>query len=843
MSKRGKHTSKVGRKGRKRQKPHKTPPNPALVRGGDTHTRTDHMRDPRQREALVNFAKAIGLTEREWNALSETERRRHLDVNLRKMREDEEREKVESLEDVGLEGVEGASELNESLRSWLAHAEANGLTQDEAFETLRDFMRRRLGVHPDALQPGFATWTVRERRVALVKLILEKMKTHELGMTEFWAAMEDEALDAVIDKFLHADELALTEVTRVFGRNTVEDLFRGGWLDRHPVEGIQWSVSMLERQHERERLKKAARAATDEEREDVPTHEEVGEWLGAPTHLEIEQEDGVTIRLPVIDAKQAGLWMPTPTLKRLSRIARDDEGSDYALDEATLAQLAPLGRHLVSSAAVQRRETDGHHFVSARLLLRVRDPEVPGAELEEPQEAMAELPLKQFGMLMEGMGVTQPAQKYIDDWADVGRHIPPPMRAGAHTFGETWKVLDHLGREAMRWSNLRGRPDNKSLVEDWDGLVDIATSPSTLVGIDALNRMAQAQVISLDLDVFEALPEWENLDETLLFARDVELPFETVFLDFGTVGGLAPILSIPTDKDDMPVILRGALMYRDSRHQLVIAPIGWPGDFNANRANGDAAPMGRFTSFEIAGRVTFTHEYQDDPVEWVRLKAPEGELEAVQALVPSVDLRSLIEGEGLAIPARIETVPVPHDIITTEYPEDDDRNMLAWASIVFHMAARSLSALYLLDSTVNVELVEATPNKEERRGLKRAEKRGWDAEIALQVDVRPTRYQVDEPEDENGEEKPRRIYSHAFWRRGGYAFYPLGTRLADAQAERDSTKLVNHPAKGLCRKIYRGPTIIGKYDEDGTERKPVIKTRVWKTRPPGIPRGEERDAA
>lgn len=97
--------------------------------------------------------------------------------------------------------------------------------------------------------------------------------------------------------------------------------------------------------------------------------------------------------------------------------------------------------------------------------------------------------------------------------------------------------------------------------------------------------------------------------------------------------------------------------------------------------------------------------------------------------------------------------------------------------------------------------------------------------ISKTVRIHPTRQTETRREAGGG----KREYSHAHWRRGHFAHYPLGTRMADRLAETDATKLVDHPVKGLCRKVYRPPTIVGATGPDGEEREPVAKSYVWGT--------------
>jgi hypothetical protein len=172
------------------------------------------------------------------------------------------------------------------------------------------------------------------------------------------------------------------------------------------------------------------------------------------------------------------------------------------------------------------------------------------------------------------------------------------------------------------------------------------------------------------------------------------------------------------------------------------------------------------------------------------------------------------------------------DLDTEQHPDDPFGEALikTHAKLAVIAAVRTLSVIYALDSTVNIDLAEAETSRPERREVVRRRQKGKQGEIAATVRIKPSRERAVREVDED-DERQAREYSHAFWRRGHFAFYPLGTRMADALAEHDPAKLVDHPSKGLCRKVYRPPTVIGATGPEGEDREPVVKSYVWKDAP------------
>lgn len=531
--------------------------------------------------------------------------------------------------------------------------------------------------------------------------------------------------------------------------------------------------------------------------------------------MAFDDPDAGKIELPLLGDSRAPLWLPTPTLRQFSALARE-KGEQLALSAEDLATLRPDGRHLISGASVARN-AEGHHYVRADMML---------ARLDGPQRWTVDLPLKQMGFLMEGLEAELAEETSALD--ALPRHelmgsVREPRWVGARSFPKLWTKCEKSARVALYFARY-GAVEEEPLRSE---MTEAVHHPVTLIHMDTLERLQRAQVLAVDVDVFEGAPEWASPREAWAFADDCKLPFDPLYLDLTAPGGLCPIIEAQTlasglgeelralggyelrDTTTWICALHGALLWHGADGQLVVVPVG--------RLDHDEE--GRPGTFRILGRVVFGGESPEDVPTYLRLRPSDSTLN-LSTVVPALRPESIL---GEALPGRIE--------IPTTPPSDaevaDEGQVLGIAAQVAALGAgRALSVLSMLEA-INVEIAQTTPDRDEKRMLKRAAKRDWPVRIADTVQVRPTKYDPT-PKDREGEAQ-KREFSHAFWRRGNYAYFPLGTRLADKLAEEAPTKLVNHPQKGLCRKVYRGPVIVGKVGPDGREREAVVKTRVWRS--------------
>jgi hypothetical protein len=564
--------------------------------------------------------------------------------------------------------------------------------------------------------------------------------------------------------------------------------------------------------------------------------------------------------------------LPTTTLRHFSRIARE-EGLPKALSEEALGQFATLARHIVAGTEVLATE-DGRHFIRAHLICAARKrlldspdsggygnvllvdavkdllhPGLPpvleeirqdwlasewlrqepdgtwhwnlaAREIEElvdewelrnmgePVQLDADLPLRQLGLLIEA-GQWKPLP---DDGGQM------PIHAGARSFEAIWRRQSLLA-EAVRTTGKAVNRRGADRVGTFAELMrpQIAWSARGMMAPAFLGEMRVCRTVAVDLDVAEGLPDWESVEEAWAYARDAELPFPVTYFDFTTPGGYRPKVILQSgDGTEQTLTLRAALCKKEGGF-LRIAPFAWFADAehlpDELRVRTDYDVPG-VLHFGLAPRLGDGEELED--VTHLRLTSEEG---------LSAPSQMMLTGPLLGEPGWVDLYS---DLTSGEGDAGDQDGhdaalMQAEAMIAVTAACRVLSVIYALDSTVNIELADAEPGRPERRAVERALRRGQDALISQTVRIHPTRQT--EARRETG--TARREYSHAHWRRGHFAHYPLGTRMADRLAERDLTKLVDHPVKGLCRKVYRPPTIVGATGPGGEEREPVAKSYVW----------------
>lgn len=563
--------------------------------------------------------------------------------------------------------------------------------------------------------------------------------------------------------------------------------------------------------------------------------------------------------------------LPTTTLRHFSRIARE-EGLPKALSEDTLSQFAVLARHLVAGTEVLATQS-GRHFIRAHLICAARKRLVstPGAgeyadvplvdavkdllhpdlppvleeirqdwrasewlrqdadgtwhwnlaaheieasvdewelrNLGEPVQLDADFPLRQLGLLIEA-GQWKPLR-------DEGEQMP--VHAGARSFEAIWGRQARLAEAVRTTGNVvteRGAAREGTFGELMRP--QIAWSARGMMAPAFLGELRLCRTVAVDLDVAEGLPDWESLEEAWAYAQEAELPFPVTYFDFTTPGGYRPKVILQSEAGtERTLTLRAALCKKEGGYPR-IAPFAWFEDAEHRpeelRSRTDYDVPG-VVHFGLAPRLGDAEQLED--VTHLRLTSEEGLSAPSQMMLTEpllgqpgwIDLFSdLTANDG---DARGEDV-------------DNAALMQAEAMIAATAACRVLSVIYALDSTVNIELADAEPSRPERRAVDRALQRGRDALISKTVRIHPTR-QTEARRETGG----KREYSHAHWRRGHFAHYPLGTRMADRLAEADVTKLVDHPVKGLCRKIYRPPTIVGATGPDGEEREPVAKSYVW----------------
>jgi|tagenome__1003787_1003787.scaffolds.fasta_scaffold20989699_5 hypothetical protein len=497
--------------------------------------------------------------------------------------------------------------------------------------------------------------------------------------------------------------------------------------------------------------------------------------------------------------------MGTPMLVNLSSIAREQSWCSKALDDATLRRLDPTGHHLILLAWKHTTEDWKRENVRAHMMLKLRGQ-------AEPYNAMVDLPSRQFGVFL-GLHQTRSARHVEgvllpEGWAEI---YEKPNWAAARSFPKVWddcaemfklSAERQLSGDLLHTEFLRQGYSEQQAAE-W---VRVARSPRAVFGATALNSLGVAKLIVAETEWAQAIDDKRPDQATLTrFTETCRLPFDTIYLDFEGPGGNR--VSVPVEGLDglMGVAkLAGAVMYREAADgPLHIIPIATPRDRDGN--------------YEPCGRVVM---HADDAAADVGLASIfiDGDDSGIRMAV----VRPGAVDEDAA-PGRIELpYPEPERLV------DDPEMAKQFARFVHAAAMRALRVLYMLQGG-NVELVEAKLHREGKRLLQRSEKRGWPVDIGLMVAVRWKKKLYYRPPGAERMESEGNGYSHAFWVQGHPAYYPLGTRIADAMAETDPEGLVVDPTPekiGVFRMVWRMPYVKGLYDPDtGVEREPVEKTR------------------
>lgn len=498
------------------------------------------------------------------------------------------------------------------------------------------------------------------------------------------------------------------------------------------------------------------------------------------------------------------LTLPTPTLVNLSRLARKQAWCSKALPEITERDLDPRGKHLIINAWKHTTEDWKRENVRCHMYLKMRG-------TDEPEDRVVDLPSRQFGILLQTLRPSPVVRREIESMLAVQGVPEQPLWAAGRSFPKAWREVERIARLHILWE-VHGDEMVTAL-----RLGDPGLDGETARALANKAESARASLCGHTLRVMEmaklivAEPEWvEGIDDKrpdtemlMQFASDAQLPFDAIYLD--CEGPAANLVTFPVRagaRKTRTAHLAGALLARDEFDRLVITPMAdlphIPGEEN-------------YSPYEPLGQVVLGAEPPQD---------------ITYAPVEVDGLRS--RGQAVVLRARQYDPDAGATVVLSpDMVELPDEAYAAWGLIVYAAAMRALRVMFMLLGATNVELVEAKLTGEARRRVKRADKRGWPIEIGMQVAVRWQKKLYLKPPDAERADAEKMDYSHAHWRSGHPNYYPLGTRIADALAERepDSPKLVNHPVKGLCRVVWHPPVIVGRRDRNGNEREPVDKVR------------------
>ena len=548
-----------------------------------------------------------------------------------------------------------------------------------------------------------------------------------------------------------------------------------------------------------------------------------------------------------VNGAMPDLWISTSALVRLSERARL-EGLPDALTESYCDGLMPGLRHVFME--VWKDQTETQSYARCRALVGRSGP-------EDPEDAVFTLPLDAVGKLL--------ATQYVRDgnvqerstferqgMAHIAKRIAEekPMWLGAPGFDLTWKACARAAELAAAYLGMVRRDEEKKpggltafkqqSPDAWFSMREALFDPRGMVALDTLERMRDAHVMQISPKWVDVLPGWESAEEMWMFAQRFHLPFNPLYLDLSLDGMVCSTAEVRLRNGETERLdVAGALLWRDEQPEdsaelppLHMTLMGWPE--SARFHPEDALTSGKIPiAFTPTARVTFGGSTPFD-IEYRRMAAPNLPGAVAVPVVAAAsglgerywpeDPGSMPEAERKAAQARaVAALPGSLELLLRSGDEDEmaDRGraqgtdpVMGMATVMLRVAATALKALALLE--VDAAGVAPVRTREVTRQEKRALKRGWEHDIAKTITITLPR-QLREASQPTGN---RREYSHAFDRAGGYAFYPLGTRLGDSCP---TEKLVMHQIKGPCRKVWRKPTIVGL--RDGVPYVPT-KTRV-----------------
>ncbi len=510
-----------------------------------------------------------------------------------------------------------------------------------------------------------------------------------------------------------------------------------------------------------------------------------------------------------------GRAMPTlsaASVASMSERAQKLPWCTKALDDATIAKLAPKGTNMILAAWRHTTEDWLRDNVRVHMLLSLRGQE------SVPHERMIDFTSYDFGIFIGAW-----AQRVAHDVTPLeglllpegsARFLRKPTWAAARSFEKVWARAERGFRLYSHARVAGGRLEQEFSADKMYGPVDLAKmvaaarSAMTLHQATLMPRLSEAQLVVVEPEWVQGLGDNPPTEMVVEHFREGRVPFDMTFLDFGGPGGLVPTLP---GTGEFPVRIAGALLMKELDGEMAVTPFGGM----ANLAAPDEWCNPRGEPYNPMGRVVFgTTPLPGEPgsIRCATVNVDDEDTDAAPMFV--MDIAAFDPDLGIG------QVELPISAATGM----SDQAIVDWAALTVASALRALRVLYMLQGA-NVELVEAKLHPDGKRLAKRAEKRGWDFEVGLMVAVRwKKRIYYRPPGAEVVDEG--RGYSHAFWVSGHPKFYPLGTRMADALAEADPTKLVEHPVKGLCRMIWTPPFMKGLRDPSTQEeREPVEKVR------------------
>lgn len=280
---------------------------------------------------------------------------------------------------------------------------------------------------------------------------------------------------------------------------------------------------------------------------------------------------------------------------------------------------------------------------------------------------------------------------------------------------------------------------------------------------EAQRHFASAQPIVISHQLLAALPDFPDRSQAVAFASRAPLPLPVMYLDCTDGRGTPASITAYTDngraRQAAPLPLFGALMWRDE------------GKLHA-------VPFGRDT-----------------------------------AQGPSCEpLMHLVIGDEVEFHKGVSLSPNDVFAAPTNYvPKEEGTQIGRSLGAQGRMIGELLASALMLTNAARVEVApRELSSKQAKQARKRKQAAGWEIVVRM-----PPSTATAAP-DESG----KRRFANPFWRRGTFAAYPVGTKMADAADRED---LVWIPWKdALCRLVWHPPTIVGA----GQANSPTVARRV-----------------
>ena len=153
-----------------------------------------------------------------------------------------------------------------------------------------------------------------------------------------------------------------------------------------------------------------------------------------------------------------------------------------------------------------------------------------------------------------------------------GIEIPKPPADALLRLCENFSQVAVEADYAWRQVALMRASDDPVPVAEFDEVMNALSATSLIAP-----HLADAQVILVDVEQIEALPDWPSREQALVALRDARLPFEVTFIDVkASCRGCARIQTAHRDGDDAdPFEVRwvGALMAQERDGGVAVAPL------------------------------------------------------------------------------------------------------------------------------------------------------------------------------------------------------------------------------------------------------------------------------